>query len=184
MKTLILLRHAKSSWDNPAARDFDRPLNPKGRKAARAIGRELRERGLRFDSAIASPAVRVVETVAGVAEGYGAAISPAYHPGIYLASPATLLELIRSADDSAERLLIVGHNPGLERLALILTRDDGDGLRGALAKKYPTATVAEIAFPIEHWRDVSEGTGRIERFIRPRDLDPALGPEQEADGAR
>ena len=179
MKTLILLRHAKSGWNGRSGRDFDRPLNAKGRRAARTIGRELRECGLGFDAVVASPAVRVVETVADMAEGYGVAIRPVYDPSVYLASPATLLQLVRSTDDRADRLLVVGHNPGLERLAMLVTHDDGNGLRSRLAEKYPTATVAEISFPVEHWRDVREGTGRIERFIRPRDLDPALGPDRE-----
>jgi phosphohistidine phosphatase len=180
MKTLILLRHAKSGWDDPIRRDFDRPLNPKGRKAARRVGRELRAQGVTFDAVVASPAVRVVETLADFGEGYGSPIQPRYDGRIYLGSVATLLDVVREADDEAERLLLVGHNPGVERLAMLLTRADGDGLRSEVSEKYPTATVAEIRLPAEHWRDVEAGTGWIERFVRPRDLDPALGPEQEA----
>lgn len=180
MKTLILLRHAKSGWDDPVPHDFDRPLNPKGRKAARVIGREMRARGIGFDAALASPAVRVVETLEDVGHGYGSPIRPIYDRRVYLASAQTLLELVRSVGDEVDRLLLVGHNPGLERLATMLTRDDGDGLRHALAEKYPTATVAEIGLPVASWRDVEEGAGRLERFIRPRDIDPALGPEEEA----
>jgi phosphohistidine phosphatase len=179
MKTLTLLRHAKSGWDGPAGGDFERPLNAKGRKAARTIGRELRALGIGFDAILASPAVRVVETVADVAEGYGEAIRPVYDPALYLASPATLLRLVRSADDRVDRLLVIGHNPGLERLAMLLTQEEGNGMRSRLAEKYPTATVAEISFPVGHWRDVAEGSGRVARFIRPRDLDPALGPDRE-----
>ena len=177
MKTLTLLRHAKSSWDNPAASDFDRPLNKRGHRAARTIGRELKAQGLDFDVVIASPAARVVETLADVEEGYGGPIRPHYDARVYLASAATLLKLVREADDGAERLLLVGHNPGLEALALLLTRDDGNGLRAEMAAKYPTATVAEIALPIDHWRDATAGDGELARFIRPRDLDPELGPE-------
>lgn len=179
MKTLILLRHAKSGWDDPVATDFDRPLNPKGRKAALAVGREMRERGIAFDRAIASPAVRVVDTLEEVGEGYGRPIRPVYDQRLYLASAQALLERIRGIGDEVGRLLLVGHNPGLERLTLMLTRDDGDGLREAAAAKYPTAAVAEIALPVERWRDVAEGAGRLQRFIRPRDLDPALGPDEE-----
>jgi phosphohistidine phosphatase len=178
MKTLTLLRHAKSVWDDPVARDFDRPLNRKGRRAACRVGAEMRSRGLAFDRVVASPAARVVETLADLGEGYGAALPAAFDPRIYLASVATLLEVVRETDDAAERLLLVGHNPGLERLAMLLTGGDGDGLRGEMAAKYPTGTVAEISLPVEHWRDVAAGIGRVERFIRPRDLDPALGPDQ------
>ncbi len=179
MKTLTLLRHAKSGWDDPVPRDFDRPLNRKGRKAARVVGREMRAQGLKFDRVFASPAARVVETVADVAEGYGAPIEPVYDQRIYLASPSALLELIHETDDGAERLLLIGHNPGLEVLAMLLTHDDGNGLRTEIAAKYPTGTLTEIRLPVEHWREVGEGVGKVARFIRPRDLDPELGPDQE-----
>lgn len=178
MKTLILLRHAKSSWDDPIARDFDRPLNKRGRRAARTVGREMKARGLEWDRAIASPAVRVVETLADVSDGYGGRIEPDYDDRVYLATVETLLDLLHEIDDSTKRLLLVGHNPGLESLALFLTRADGEGLRGEIEIKYPTATIAEIALPVEHWRDVGGGAGTVARFIRPRDLDPELGPDR------
>ena len=179
MKVLTLLRHAKSGWDDPGLRDFDRPLNKRGRRAARTIGREMRTRGLAFDAVIASPAARVVETIADVAAGYGEPIVPEFEERLYLATPATLLDFVRQADDGIGRLLMIGHNPGLEALALMLTREeDGDGLRSELAIKYPTATIAEIALPVEHWRDVAAGKGHLSRFIRPRDVDPELGPEE------
>jgi phosphohistidine phosphatase len=178
MKTLTLLRHAKSSWHSGAESDFDRPLSKRGHKAARTIGRELKAQGLTFDSVIASPAARVVETVSGVSEGYGRAIEPAFDERIYMASVATLLSVVRETDDAVGRLLVIGHNPGLEALAMLLTRDDGNGLRREMAAKYPTATVAEIALPIDHWRDAAAGRGELARFIRPRDLDPELGPEE------
>jgi phosphohistidine phosphatase len=178
MKTLTLLRHAKSDWHSSAASDFERPLNARGRKAARIVGRELKAQGLAFDSVVASPAARVVETIEGLAEGYGQALRPRFDERLYLGSAATLLNLIREADDGTEHLLLVGHNPGFENLAMLLTREDGNGLRGELAKKYPTATVAEIALSIEHWRDLAPEAGELSRFIRPRDLDPELGPEK------
>jgi phosphohistidine phosphatase len=177
MKILTLLRHAKSSWDGSAATDFDRPLNARGHRAARLIGRELREQGLAFDRVVASPAARVVETLEDFEGGYGGPVRPIFDRRLYLASPTTLLAIVREADDAADRLLLVGHNPGLEALAMLLTRDNGSTLRGEMAAKYPTATVAEIALPIDHWRDAEAGTGELARFIRPRDLDPELGPD-------
>jgi phosphohistidine phosphatase len=177
MKILTLLRHAKSTWDDPVARDFDRPLNTRGRKAARTVGREMRAQGLEFDSVIASPAVRVVETLRDVGDGYGRALEPEHDQDLYLAAPSTLLEQVRGTDDSVERLLVVGHNPGLEQLALLMSGRDETGLMGELRLKYPTATIAEIRFDVEHWADVGPGAGTLARFIRPRDLDPELGPE-------
>lgn len=178
MKTLTLLRHAKSTWDDPVARDFDRPLNRRGRKAARAVGTEMRRLGLVFDAVIASPATRVKETLAEVEAAYGGSLAPAFDQRLYLASAETLLDLIRGADDAAARLLLVGHNPGIESLAVGLTRSGG--LREAAAVKYPTATLAEVELPVERWSESAMGTGRLTRFIRPRDLDPELGPDEDS----
>lgn len=178
MKTLTLLRHAKSTWDDPVARDFDRPLNRRGRRAARTIGREMRDQGLAFDAVVASPAVRVVETIAEIGEGYGGALDPDYDKRVYLASPAILLDIIHGIDDAVERLLIVGHNPGLEQLVLLLAKEGS--LREEAAIKYPTATLAEIALQVESWSEAAEGAGALVRFTRPRDLDPDLGPDEDS----
>ncbi|HEX9947979.1 MAG TPA: histidine phosphatase family protein [Allosphingosinicella sp.] len=175
MKILTLLRHAKSGWDDPVTRDFDRPLNPRGRRAARTVGREMKAQGLAFDRVLASPARRVIETLEEVAAAFGP-LHHDYDRRLYLASTATLLEIVRAVPDEVERLLVVGHNPGLEELALRLAKRDEAGLRGEIEVKYPTGTVAEIGLPVEHWAEAKEGTGRIARFIRPRDLDPELGP--------
>lgn len=180
MKTLTLLRHAKSTWDDPVARDFDRPLNPRGRRAAKTLGREMRTQQLAFDHVFASPARRVIETLDDIGDSYGRKLDPQYDQRIYLASTDTLLDLIQAADDAVNRLLIVGHNPGLEKLVLLLTRDEGSGLRDEVEIKYPTATLAEISLPVDHWKDVEEGTGTLVRFIRPRDLDPELGPDEDS----
>lgn len=176
MKSLTLLRHAKSGWDDFVTRDFDRPLNPRGRRAARTVGQEMKAQGLAFDLVLASPARRVIETLEEVAIAYGP-IEPEYDQRLYLASTATLIEIVRSTPEAAERLLLVGHNPGLEELALCLSRRDG--LRAEIEVKYPTGTVAEIAIPVETWAEVEAGTGSLVRFIRPRDLDAELGPDSE-----
>jgi phosphohistidine phosphatase len=179
MKRLTLLRHAKSTWDDPVARDFDRPLNRRGRKAAGRIGEEMKALNLRFDAVFASPAVRVKETLAEVEQGYGRDLPVTFEQAIYLASPETLLDLIRAMDDSAESLLLVGHNPGLESLAIDLA---GSGpLRAQAAIKYPTATLAELTFDCATWPEIAPGSGRLTRFIRPRDLDPELGPDEDSD---
>jgi phosphohistidine phosphatase len=176
MKTLTLLRHAKSGWNDPIKRDFDRPLNPRGRRAARVVGREMRSLGLSFDRIVASPARRVIETIEEVALAFGP-LAPDYDQRVYLASVATLVELVHETPDAIERLLLVGHNPGLEELALFLAGSEG-ALRAEVQIKYPTSTLSEIELPVEHWSEAAEGQGRIQRFIRPRDLDPELGPEE------
>jgi phosphohistidine phosphatase len=176
MKILNLLRHAKSGTDDAMIRDFDRPLNPRGRRAARTVGREMKALGLQFDAVVASPARRVVETLAEVAAAYGP-LAPEYDQRVYLAATDTLLEIVRATDDSVERLLLAGHNPGMEMLALTLAGQQGNPLREEIEVKYPTGTLAEIALPVDHWAQLAEGAGSITRFIRPRDLDPELGPE-------
>ena len=178
MKKLILLRHAKSEWNSATARDFDRPLNARGREAARAMGQEMRRLELAFDQVVASPAARVVETMAGAAEMFGP-LAPDYDESVYLALPETLLAIVRAADDAAESLLIVGHNPGMERLALLLSAPSA--MRDEVAIKYPTGALALIDLPVARWRDVAAGGGTLSHFIRPRDLDPALGPDPHDD---
>jgi phosphohistidine phosphatase len=167
MKILTLLRHAKSGWDHASLTDFERPLDARGRAAALAMGGELKRLGLAFDCILASPAARVTETIDGLAERYGP-IAPVYDERVYLASPETLLGLVRATADGCASLLMVGHNPGLERLALLLGRPGP--LRDEIAAKYPTGALAEIAFPVDHWRDVGPGIGTLQRFLRPRDL--------------
>lgn len=177
MKTLTLLRHAKSSWDDPVARDFDRPLNARGIRGAKRVGRYLRDEGLVYDHLLSSPAIRCTETLDYLWEGMGRSMTPSWDRRIYLASAATLLDVVHDAPDRAEALLMCGHNPGFEDLALMLVPDrQGDALRDAVEEKFPTAALAEIAFDVEHWSDVASNGGRLLRFVRPRDLDAELGP--------
>lgn len=174
MKTLTLLRHAKSDWTDAVSRDFDRPLNERGQRAARTMGAFMAAQGLMFDRVLASPAVRVVATLDAVAHGLGRPLPRTYEPAIYLAPASTLLDLVRETGPSVDRLLLVGHNPGLEELALGLADDVASPMRREVEIKYPTATLAEIALDGD-WRSAT--AGRIVRFVRPRDLDPELGPD-------
>ena len=179
MKKLTLLRHAKSGWDDPVARDFDRPLNARGRRAAQRIGQYLRAHDLHYDHVVASPAVRVVETIEYLAEGVGETIAPAWDKRIYLASAVSLLDVVHEADDCHDSLLLVGHNPGLEDLVLMMVPDKpGDEARDQIEEKFPTASIAEISFPVDRWEDIRPNSGELSLFVRPRDLDPALGPQR------
>lgn len=179
MKTLTVLRHAKSSWDDAVARDFDRPLNPRGQRAAATMGRHMRGAGLSFDHVVASPAVRIVETVEQVETGYGSALAPAWDRRIYLASASSLLDVVHELPDGAGSALLIGHNPGLEDLVLMLVPDRaGDALRDSVEEKFPTAALAELRFEVDSWSAIRPGNATLVRFVRPRDLDPALGPDQ------
>lgn len=181
MKTLTLLRHAKSGWDDPVSRDFDRPLNARGKRASEVVGRWLRDRGLRYDMILASPAIRCVETIEHLALGYGETLAPMWDKRIYLASADSLLDVIHEMPDMADRVMMVGHNPGFEDLVLMLVPDvagdDACDARDAIEEKYPTAAVAEISFDVDCWADVRAGGGKLTLFKRPRDIDPSLGPD-------
>lgn len=169
MKTLLVLRHAKASQDSPSDMDFDRPLNARGRRQALALGQMMREQRIAVDAIVASPALRVVETMSGVVEGGELGFGPVYDRRLYNASPETLIAVIHEFGDKVERLLIAGHNPGLQYLVLHLTQMDGDGLRGDVASGYPTATLAELRLSVEHWHDVGRQCGWIVSLVRPED---------------
>ena len=178
MRTLTLLRHAKSSWDDPVQRDFDRPVNQKGVRAARTMGEYCRREALVWDHVISSPAVRCIDTLDGFWDGYGKTLKPVWDRRVYLASCVTLLDLINEAPPQAENILLVGHNPGLEDLVLLLVPDDGETLRDRLEVKFPTASLAVMAIE-KPWSDLAAHGARLTRFVRPRDLDAALGPDQD-----
>lgn len=178
MKTLTLLRHAKSGWDDTATRDFDRALNGKGRRAATVVGRHLRDEGLSFDRVVASPAVRVMETLDAVETGLGRRLSPEWDKRLYLASADALVEVVRELSADLDRVLLVGHNPGLEDLVLLMVPDRPEPLRDAVEAKYPTASLAEMTLA-NGWHSAGAGRATLTRFVRPRDLDPTLGPDEE-----
>ena len=178
MKTLTLLRHAKSGWDDPATRDFDRPLNAKGRRAATLMGRHLRDEGLVFDRVVASPAIRVMETLDAVEQGLGRRLAPEWDRRLYLASADELIGVVRELPDSVARVLLVAHNPGLEDMVLMLVPDRADDLRDAVEEKYPTASLAEMTLA-DGWRGATSGSATLTRFVRPRDLDATLGPDED-----
>ena len=170
MKRLALLRHAKSSWDQSDLDDFQRPLNGRGRKAARRMGREMKQLGTAFDLVLASPATRVRETIEGVAEEYpGFDSNVRFEESIYLADSSALIDLARSFPDEIETALIIGHNPGLERLVLQLAKDSER--RRRVAEGYPTAALAIIEFDLDRWKSVGPSSGDLVELILPRELD-------------
>jgi phosphohistidine phosphatase len=176
VKTLTLLRHAKSSGSDPTPRDFDRPINGRGRRAAARMGEWLAGDDLPIDLIIASPALRVQQTLAGVLTAAKLSIDARFEPRIYLASAATLLELIQGIEATAKHVLMMGHNPGLEDLVLLLS-PEGGALRAEAELKYPTATLARLEFEINDWAQATEAMARLTEFVRPRDLDVSLGPD-------
>lgn len=178
MKTLGLFRHAKSDWHDPRARDFDRPLNERGRKGAALMGRHVRDHGVAWDRVIASPAIRCAETIEIATQAAERPAAVNWDRRIYLASSATLADLLRDLDGDPQAVLMVGHNPGLEDLIFDLVPDDGTSpLRDVVEAKFPTAAYAVLELSIDKWSDLTDNCARLTHLTRPRDLDPALGPE-------
>ncbi|MBM3596114.1 MAG: histidine phosphatase family protein [Alphaproteobacteria bacterium] len=179
MKKLGLFRHAKSDWNDARLRDFDRPLNKRGRKGAALMGMHIRDHGLRWNRIIASPAARVTQTIEIAGEAAGESPPVIWDRRIYLASSATLMDLLREQVGDPESIIMVGHNPGLEDLIFDLVPDDGvSPLREVIEEKFPTAAFALLELDINRWVDIREGCGQLDHLMRPRDLDPDLGPEQ------
>lgn len=173
MKTLFLLRHAKSRSVDPTLDDHDRPLNPRGKQAAPAIGRYMAQHDYRPQLILCSSAERARQTLALVMEQIDVA-AVCYEPELYLASAEALLARLRALSDAQTAVAIVGHNPGLGDLALALTRADGPAsetaLRTHLGAKFPTGGLAAIQLPVKTWNDIGPGAGVLIGFVRPRDL--------------
>jgi phosphohistidine phosphatase len=162
MKTLLVLRHAKSSWNDSALGDHERPLNERGRRDGPRMGRLLREYGLIPDIVISSDAVRAQRTAEAVAEAARYVGEILLDERLYLASPADILSLLRTVREDADRIMVVGHNPGLEGLVEQLTGERED---------MPTATLAQIVLPIDRWGDLQPSTrGTLVGFWRPGEL--------------
>ncbi|WP_132253565.1 SixA phosphatase family protein [Methylobacterium segetis] len=168
MRRLILLRHAKSDRP-PGLRDLDRPLNPRGRQAAPLMGRYLADEELRPDLALVSPSARTQETWEAVAAALGAVRTETVRT-IYEAPASALLAAIRSAPDEAGRVILVGHNPGMQDLAVKLVGRGDAAARNRLRTEFPTAAVAVIDFEAASWSEIGWGGGTLERFVRPKDL--------------
>ena len=168
MRTLVLLRHAKSSWDDPALDDFDRPLSDRGRAAAALMARYLVRHDLRPDAILCSSAVRTQATLNLVLPALRPAKpAVAYEDGLYLASATTLLERIRRAGSHRKCVMLVGHNPGLHDLALLLASNAANNHLAALSVKFPTAALAVLAFEAKDWHDTKAHSGTLTHFTTP-----------------
>ncbi len=157
VKTLLIMRHAKSDWSTAGA-DFDRPLNKRGRQAVSLVARLLGGMEEKPRLILSSPAARARET----AEGLSAALDSCdlvFDPRLYLAPPQTLGAVLGEQDNRCDPLLVIGHNPGLEEWLALL---------GGGACHLPTAGVATLALEVERWSEVRAGWGRLQWFFIPR----------------
>jgi phosphohistidine phosphatase len=161
MKTLYLLRHAKSSWNDSSLRDFDRPLNERGKADAPLIGKHLASENLSDPLIICSPALRTRETVELVLRNANVHVEPRFDERIYEASLRDLLQVVSEIDDANETAILIGHNPGLEELLALLTGE---------SRPMPTCALAKIVFDVASWKDVRANDGTLESFVAPKEL--------------
>jgi phosphohistidine phosphatase len=175
MRELLLLRHAKSSWNQPGVPDHERDLAPRGIAAAERMGDLLQELGLVPDRILCSTARRTVRTweLAGTRLLHPPAVT--WCEALYLAAPDRILGLVRGEGVAARRLLLVGHNPGMHQLANRLTGAGAPAPRARLAEKFPTAGLARLVFAIASWAELAPGSGELTGFWRPRDLGGPAG---------
>jgi phosphohistidine phosphatase len=167
MKRLYLLRHAKSSWKDNSLPDHDRPLARRGRRAAKAIARHMREHGIEPELVLCSTARRARETLDRVEPTLGAP-TVRVEPDLYAASAPAVLERLRSVPDTVESVMVIAHNPGLHELALELARPPSAA--SEVAAKYPTGALATLAFEASSWQELDRGTAELVELVRPRDL--------------
>ncbi|HYG85860.1 MAG TPA: histidine phosphatase family protein [Azospirillum sp.] len=170
MKTLCLLRHAKSSWDDPTIPDHDRPLAPRGVKAARLVGRHLEQQGIRPDLILCSTALRATKTLHLVLAELDVQPPVETERGLYLCGAQALLTRLRKAPDSADTLMLLAHNPDIHDLGMSLAGHGDKEARHALRAKFPTGACAILVFDIAHWHEVERGEGRLTAFVQPRML--------------
>lgn len=170
MLTLSLLRHAKSSWDDAAQKDFDRPLAERGEESAPRMGAYMAKEGLKPDVILCSPAVRARQTLELLLPQLGAQPTVEYEDSFYLAAPSVLLARIRRIAAKVQHILIIGHDPGMQGLAVDLAAKGDPQLLQAVASKFPTAGLAVITFKTNDWSKVGPGKGHLAQFMTPKRL--------------
>jgi len=160
MKTLYLLRHAKSSWDDPARSDFQRPLNPRGQRTAPFMGELMKKRKLRAEIIVSSPAERAKETAVLVKEAADMQVEIVFDRRIYEASANRLRKVTSELKNGYASAMLVGHNPGIEGFVYNLT---------GRSEPMPTAALAIIELAIDNWSDLVDNCGQVVSVIRPKD---------------
>ena len=161
MKNLFLLRHAKSSWDNAALADFDRPLSKRGISNAILLSEYIQRHKITFDLVLSSPSERTQSTLDHVLSSLDYFPTTTLKESIYHASPSSLTQLIKEQDNEINNLLVIGHNPGLHILTEQLTNQS--------IVKFPTCAFAKIT-NFNHWKDIDTGILNLESLITPKEL--------------
>jgi phosphohistidine phosphatase len=167
-KTLYLIRHLKSAWDEPGLPDRERPLAPRGRKAGKKIAKHLKKKGVAPELVLCSPSVRTRQTLEAVQAGLGEP-EVRFPPDLYAASEEELLDILRGAPRQTGSVLVIAHNPGLQDLAVALAGGGDEDARRRLAEKLPTGALATLTFP-GRWAELAPGRCRLEEYVVPREL--------------
>jgi phosphohistidine phosphatase len=168
MRNLWLLRHAKSAWDDPALADRDRPLAPRGTRAAAAMAGYLATSDVRPQLVLCSGGLRARQTLAAVLPSLGGELEVRVEPGLYTFDAEILFQLLRRVADDVDAVLLVGHNPAFQDLALGLA---GSGpARDRTAEKLPTCALVTIELPDAPWASLIQGDGALTGLLTPRDL--------------
>lgn len=169
MKVLYLLRHAKSSWDDPVLADHERPLSPRGRRAAARIAEHLNSEGIRPALILCSSSRRTRQTLELVAAALPD-VPTQVEADLYGAGEGSLLRRLQQLPDTAGSVLLVGHNPGLQELALALAGGGDPETLARLRAKVPTGALATLAAPVTRWRDLRPRGAELVAFVVPRGL--------------
>ena len=169
MLELLLLRHAKSSWGVADIDDHERDLEPRGIRAAARIARYLADEELLPDLVLCSSSRRTRSTAALVFARFSQQPRVSVLPELYLATPERIAGCVRREGDGARRLMVIGHNPGLQSFALALAGEDGE-LRGQMAVKFPTAALARYRIDARDWQALRPGLAELKAFVVPRSL--------------
>ena len=167
VKRLWLLRHAKSSWEDPNLPDPDRPLAPRGRRAAELLAAHLAASDLRPGVVLCSSSLRTRQTLAAILPALGDALQIRIERELYGAGAAQLLERLQRLPDGVSSAMLIGHNPGIQDLALALAA--GGPARAGLREKFPTGALATLELDAERWRDIDNGT--VTTLVTPRSLE-------------
>ncbi|HYM33059.1 MAG TPA: histidine phosphatase family protein [Candidatus Cybelea sp.] len=173
LKTLYLLRHAKSAWDRPELDDHDRGLNARGRAACDALAKHMRRAGIKPALVLVSSARRAQETWSRIAAALQRPPPVREAADLYMAEIGDLLRILRDVDDRAASVMLVGHNPGLEELAHEIVGGGAQQALKRMATKFPTGALATIELPAKRWRDVAGDEGRLTDFVTPASLEEA-----------
>ena len=166
VRTVILLRHGKSSWSDPTLADIDRPLAPRGERASRRIAKYIRRKKIRPALVLCSPSLRTRQTLEAIEPSLGKRSSVELVPQLYAASEGELLERLQALPESVGSVMLIGHNPGLHDLARVLASRGAD--LPQLEEKFPTGALATLVVDSESWAALSPGDGRARRLRRPQ----------------